>query len=615
MEQVRLTLSRWLSLDPLSEKAARLLMRVYTTQGDASAALQVYASLSTRLAKELRVQPTAETVALAERIRASLARRSRTPTRPAHPGENQLSGELVLPLVGRATAFRQLVGSYQQARAGQPLAVLLVGEAGIGKTRLADKFAAWARAHGADVLVGHTFEMGGHLPYQPLMEALRLRLEAANAPEDLLENLWLAELSRLLPELRVRYPDLPTPTEDELSARGRLFEAVARLLDALAQQAPLVLLVEDLHWLDGASLSLLRYLGHTWREHHSRVLFLGTLRQEGLVYTPQLAVELADLGRDLPLTQVPLPPLSQAEILQVLESLAGGGKRCLEPPESSGALPVSEWLLIVLSQVLFARIGGKPLYVLETLKLLRERQWLQPHPTATGVIRLVPTEELEAALARQGAERELLPPSVRAMIRMRLMKLSPPTLQLVRVSAVLSHPASAQRLWQMAELGVQEGVEALEEAVRSSILREEETETGRPGNYDFTHDLMRDVVYTELGAARRLVLHQRILAVLQSEGAQAAELAYHALAGGETEAAAHYSVQAGDKALAIFAIEKAIEHYEQAHTLLQAQPPLQSVLDASEVEHLYVSLGQSRTRGGKPRSAMKSSWRMRSNSR
>src|SRR2546429_9910018 len=108
---------------------------------------------------------------------------------------------------------------------------------------------------------GQALEMGGRLPYQPLVEALRERLEAENAPEDLLEDLWLAELSRLLPELRVRYPDLPAPSEDELTAKGRLFEAVARLVDTLAKPAPLVRLLEDLPWLAVGSLDRLRSLG------------------------------------------------------------------------------------------------------------------------------------------------------------------------------------------------------------------------------------------------------------------------------------------------------------------------------------------------------------------
>src|SRR5205085_2513337 len=203
LEPARVTLTRWLALDPLSEEACRRLMRMDLALSDASAALQVYATLRARLAEELRVEPSAETLALAEQIRASAAtRRGSTPARPAAV-ESGPPGELVAPLVGRAAAFRQLVGSFQQARGGRPL----------------------------------------------------------------------AELSRLLPELRVRYPDLPAPTQDELSAKLRLFEAVAR---ALAKPAPLVLLLDDLQWLDGASLDLLRYLGHDWIRHGSRVLLLGT---------------------------------------------------------------------------------------------------------------------------------------------------------------------------------------------------------------------------------------------------------------------------------------------------------------------------------------------------
>ena len=242
------------------------------------------------------------------------------------------TGELAAPLVGRAAAFSQLVARYQQARLGQPQAVLIEGEAGIGKTRLASEFVAWAQAQGADVLAGQAFEMGGRLPYQPLVEALRQRLEEENAPEDLLEDLWLAELSRLLPELRVRYPDLPTPTEDELTAKGRLFEAVARLLDALARSAPLVLLLDDLQWVDEASLDLVRYLSRYWIKHGSRVLLLGTVRSEALELNPPLAAQLADLGRDLPVSQVPLQPLSQAETIQLIQAVAGEG----EPGTRSG---------------------------------------------------------------------------------------------------------------------------------------------------------------------------------------------------------------------------------------------------------------------------------------
>jgi len=480
LEQARITLTRWLALDPLQEEAYRRLMRVHLALGDASAALQVYATCRARLAEELRVKPSAETVALAEHIRATATRRGSHPARPSiAKAENQPPSELVAPLVGRAQAFAQLTGRYQQARQGQPQAVLLAGEAGIGKTRLAREFVAWARAQGAEVLSGQAFEMGGRLPYQPLIEAVRPRLEAENAPEDLLDNLWLAELSRILPELRVRYSDLPAPTQDELAAKGRLFEAVARLVDALAQRGPLVLLLDDLHWVDGASLDLVRYLGRHWKGHGSRVLLLSTVRSEGLELNPQLSAELADLGRDLQVTQVTLQTLNQAETIQLVQAIAREEVTARTSSARPGISPAQEREkpLVALGDFLFAHTGGQPFYLLETLKMLREREWLIPRLAADGSWRLELAVDMIAAVAQEGSRRELLPPSVRAMIQARLAKLSAAARQLVMAAAVLGNPVSAPRLWQVAELGVQAGVEALGccaskeqgEAVRAAI--------------------------------------------------------------------------------------------------------------------------------------------------
>ncbi len=529
LEQAQATLLRWLALDPLSEEASRRLMLVHLALGDATAALQVYATCRARLAEELQVEPSADTITLAAHIRTSAARLPGS--RSAHPPstESQPPGDLIAPLVGRASAFTQLVSCYQQARLGQPQTALLVGEAGIGKTRLANEFVAWARAQGAEVLSGHAFELEALLPYQSLVEALRPRLEEENTSEDLLEDLWLAELSRLLPELRVRYPDLPAPTQDELTARLQLFEAVAWLLDALAKRAPLVLLLDDLHWVDGASLDLVRYLGHSWKDHGSRVLLLGTVRREGLELNPQLSAQLVDLRRDLPITQVTLQALSQEETLQLVEAIVGE-RRELGPgwQTTTAASPASKTPLVALGDFLFAHTGRQPLYLLETLKLLREQELLVPRLGADGVFRLEPTWEMVAAIGQKQSRRELVPPSVRAMILARLSKLTQPARQLVMASAVLGSRVSAQLLWQVAELGVQAGIEALEEAVKSGMLRGEAAggpEASRLGGYRFSHELMREVVYIELGEARRQVLHQRALARLQVEGVRTSELA------------------------------------------------------------------------------------------
>src|SRR5207302_4109579 len=161
-----------------------------------------------------------------------------------------------------------------------------------------------------------------------------------------------------------------------------------------------------------ASLDLLRYLGHAWREHDSRVLLLLTVRREGLEPQSPLAAELADLGRDLPLSQVSLPPLSQPETLHLVQALVGQGApgpqregERGEPGPAQLARPVAspaperERPLVGLGEVLFAQTGGQPLYLLETLKLWRDQQWLVPRLGADGAWRLEPTREMATALA------------------------------------------------------------------------------------------------------------------------------------------------------------------------------------------------------------------------
>jgi DNA-binding SARP family transcriptional activator len=222
--------TQWLALDPFNESAAARLMQAHFMAGNRTAAMAVYSTLERTLAEELNVTPSPETARLAESIRAA-APSTFQEVRP------QLSN---LPFVGRAIEHGQLAAAYQKARQGSTQGVCVEGEAGMGKTRLVETFFDWVALQGpVDILRGRAFEVGGRLPYQPLVDALRVRLDAENAPDDLLSDIWLAELSQLLPELRDRYPDLPRALSGNPEfTRSRLFEAVATLGQALAARKP-----------------------------------------------------------------------------------------------------------------------------------------------------------------------------------------------------------------------------------------------------------------------------------------------------------------------------------------------------------------------------------------
>jgi DNA-binding SARP family transcriptional activator len=313
------TVSRWLALAPLHEDAYRRLMRLHFAAGDRAAALHTYDTCRARLSTGMQTEPTPETVALASRMRAvAPPRRKEVP-----PPALALSPAALLdgPLLGRTAELSTLIKLYHTARRGQTQVVLLEGEVGIGKTRLATEFLAWAEMEGADVLQGQAFEAGGQLPYRPVIEALRPRIERENAPDDLLSDLWLAELARLLPELCDRYPDLPDPVGEKSVARTRLFEAVARLGQALAARAPLVWVIDDVQWADAASLDVFHYLARRLAESETPALLLLTLRMGEGGLRPALVEWRTGLEHALPLTRLPLGPLTSEDVLRLLQVL------------------------------------------------------------------------------------------------------------------------------------------------------------------------------------------------------------------------------------------------------------------------------------------------------
>ncbi|MGH3087047.1 MAG: ATP-binding protein, partial [Rubrobacteraceae bacterium] len=431
-------------------------------------------------------------------------------------------------------------------------AVAVVGEAGIGKTRLSSEFLGWAASQGADILRGRAFETGEGLPYGPVVDALRERLDRERAPDDLLDDVWLSELSRLLPELRERYPDLSAPDSDEVSARARLFEAVSRLGGALAQRSPLVLFVDDLHWADRASLDVLRYAGRRWAEGGVPAMILAGLRSEALESDLALAGWLADLGRDLPVKRLPLDALTGEDTAELLRAMSS---------ERAGLDRLGRWL--------HGETGGQPFFVVEMIQALFEEGVL-----AAGEV--VAPEELGS----------ILPSRVREVVRVRIERLGPAAGELLTAGAVLGEGFTFEHLHRVAQIGEGEALRAMDEALGSHLLRE----ARRGSGYAFAHDKIGEVVYTEAGDARRRVFHRRALTILEEEAAPPASLARHAFAAGLSGAAFRHSIAAGDAAMELFAARDAISHYERSRRLVSDAAG--TTLPVEGIEHLHVNLGR-----------------------
>ena len=232
------TIVRWINHAPFNESAYRRLIEAYTLAGDRPAALRVYERCKQVLDEELGILPSTDLTDLVERLRSQDFMVNRASL--SQPVDPIIPQSVELPFVGRAVEYQQLITAYQLTCQRQPQVMTIIAEAGLGKTRLSQAFLDWVTVsdNPADLLQGRAYEMGGRLPYQPIVDALRLRLKQENAPDDLLADVWLAELSQLLPELRDRYPDLPPPFSGDADfVRARIFEAVARLGEAWAEKA------------------------------------------------------------------------------------------------------------------------------------------------------------------------------------------------------------------------------------------------------------------------------------------------------------------------------------------------------------------------------------------
>jgi len=532
------TATRWARHDSLNEVAHRRVMELHFSNGDRTAALKAYEACREILSRELNVEPSPETQALAERIR--------TAQLPLSHWENGSGGEKpkpASPFIGRQTEHANLVRLYHEARRFQTRLAALEGEPGIGKTRLAQEFLSWAKAQGAEILQGRAFETSGRLPYQPIVEALRsvslppsvsglnrfdfARGGSPDPPPDLsirrerleqpsLSPIWLAELARLLPELHDLNPNLPQPlTLNEDESKGRLFEAIVRLVQGLADRNPVILFVDDVQWADAASLDLLHYATHRWSAASLPVLVLFTVRAEDLGTDTSLAQWLLGLGRELPVARLELGPLSAEEARRLAEALGG-----------------------IDSDRVAAATGGHPLFIVETA-------------------------------ARAG---EAVPAGVRDLIRSRLLRLNPTALTACMAASVIGGAVEFETLCYVADFSDREGLSALDDLITRGLLRDAN------GRCTFVHDQFREVAYAEAGETRRRVFHRRALESL-SPTASPAELVRHAVAANLPDRVFDLSLAAGEAALRLFAVRDAITHYERALTI-------------QGTSHLYSQLGR-----------------------
>ncbi len=580
------TATRWITLDPLIEGAYRRKMRIQFAAGQRGKALETYDACRAVLAAELGIEPEPDTEALAERIRRQPGPSHTQPlpiaVKPQQPATSvDFLGSL---FTGRNHELQTLAENYELASSGQPRLVILRGEAGIGKTRMASKFLAWASAKGAELLHGSAFESGSHFPYQPLVDAFRTRLEVDKTLKDSLDRTWFSTLSQFFPLFRQEDSGISQADHESLPQKGeysqiQVFEALVQLTLALAQRAPLVLFIDDLQWADSATLDWLHYALRRWRDlakntNSVRILLLINLRVEALQpitqpqqggKPPDLIQWLARVERELPPVHLELGPLEQQETDDLISSI-------LSPP----APEFAQWM--------YSETRGHPYYLIETLKDLLERRILRPKRQAEG--------QWSFSINIEGdfGEAVRISSTIHAVIRSRLNRLSPNAFSILAAGAVLEQRLTFEHLATVSNVEEDMALPALDELISARLLLEA-ADSGLASEYSFVNDMLRDVVYTEAGEARRRLFHKRALELLEAEHESEAMLAHHAQASGQIQEAFHHSLAAGREALRFSAVHDAIAHFERALQYVREEN-LPEMPAEAEIRELYMQLGR-----------------------
>src|SRR6266699_2260585 len=478
------------------------------------------------------------------------------------------SSSRILPLVGRLREVTLVMDVYDVARDESARVALMTGEPGIGKTRLLDEVALRAARDGAVVLRGGNSEAEGMPPYLPFLEALGQSIQIT--PLDYLREQVAAApqvLASLFPELIVRLGDLGVPSASPPEqARLRLYEAIGAFLEAIGTPHGLVLILDDLQWADSTSLHLLCHLAR--RQPHARLLLLGAYRESEFAHNLALGRTVAELSRQRRVTTVTVGPLSAHEV-DILASTRLGA------PLSSEA-----------SALLFKQSEGNPFFAEELLQ-----GWIETRALAHQHGQWLALTPLDQAL----------PPTIVGALSQRFARLSPTSIDHLRVAAIIGRTFDLELL---AATEAKE-IEVIEEELREAVHTHLVLDTQK-GTLIFSHDNIRECLYAEVSTSRRRRLHGIIGQLLEERYAgakvlsmqQLAELAFHFAHSPDRAKGIEFSHRAAVQALQTFAAEEAMIHYQTALDLLGSEEGPRG--------NLLLGLGEASLLAGKEAEAVKS---------